>query len=125
VKAYSAETTEAFLDGHVSAFAFFGGVPLSVLYDNLKIAVARICGDGRREQGTASNAPLSELRPVSNDSALLRQAVELACLSSFCDYRLAHHPRLRTVSCKTPDPAPIRYCLLACQRRNASMSWHV
>jgi hypothetical protein len=31
VKAYPAETTEAFLDGHVSAFAFFGGVPLSIL----------------------------------------------------------------------------------------------
>ena len=35
MKAYPAETTEAFLDGHVSAFAFFGGVPLSILYDNL------------------------------------------------------------------------------------------
>jgi transposase len=33
VKAYPAETTEAFLDGHVSAFAFFDGVPLSILYD--------------------------------------------------------------------------------------------
>ena len=53
MKAYPAETTEAFLDGHVSAFAFFGGVPLSVLYDNLKIAVARICGDGRRERTRA------------------------------------------------------------------------
>jgi transposase len=48
VKAYPAETTEAFLDGHVSAFAFFGGVPISILYDNLKIAVARILGDGKR-----------------------------------------------------------------------------
>ncbi len=45
VKAYPAETTEAFLDGHVSAFAFFGGVPLSILYDNTKVAVARICGE--------------------------------------------------------------------------------
>lgn len=53
IKAYPAETTEAFLDGHVSAFAFFGGVPLSILYDNLKIAVARICGDGRRERTRA------------------------------------------------------------------------
>jgi hypothetical protein len=26
---------------------FFGGVPLSILYDNTKIAVAKICGDGR------------------------------------------------------------------------------
>ncbi len=42
VKAYPAETTEAFLDGHVSALALFGGVPLSVLYDDLKIAVAKI-----------------------------------------------------------------------------------
>ena len=40
VKAYPAETTEAFLDGHVSAFAFLGGVPQSVLYDNTKLAVA-------------------------------------------------------------------------------------
>jgi transposase len=44
VKAYPAETTEAFLDGHVSAFAFLGGVPQSILYDNTKIAVARILG---------------------------------------------------------------------------------
>ena len=42
VKAYPAETTEAFLDGHVSAFAFLGGVPQSILYDNTKLAVARI-----------------------------------------------------------------------------------
>ena len=34
IKAYPLETTEAFCDGHVSAFAFFGGVPLSILYDN-------------------------------------------------------------------------------------------
>lgn len=53
VKAYRAETTEAFLDGHVSAFAFFGGVPLSVLYNDLKIAVTKICGDGRRERTRA------------------------------------------------------------------------
>ena len=50
MKAYPGETTEAFCDGHVSAFAFFGGVPLSILYDNTRIAVARILGDGRRER---------------------------------------------------------------------------
>ncbi|WAP70062.1 IS21 family transposase [Jiella pelagia] len=53
VKAYPAETTEAFLDGHVSAFDFFGKVPLSILYDNTTLAVAKICGDGRREQNRA------------------------------------------------------------------------
>jgi len=29
VKAYPLETTEAFLEGHIRAFSFFGGVPLS------------------------------------------------------------------------------------------------
>lgn len=53
IKAYPAETTEAFLDGHVSAFAFFGGVPISILYDNLKIAVSRILGDGKRQRTRA------------------------------------------------------------------------
>src|SRR5579872_7231337 len=50
VVAYPAETTEAFCDGHVRAFAFFGGVPKSILYDNTKIAVARILGDGERQR---------------------------------------------------------------------------
>ena len=48
VVAYPAETTEAFCDGHVQAFAFFGGVPQSILYDNTRIAVARILEDGKR-----------------------------------------------------------------------------
>jgi transposase len=50
VVGYPAETTEAFCDGHVRAFAFFGGVPKSILYDNTKIAVARILGDGKRQR---------------------------------------------------------------------------
>ena len=53
VKAYPAETTEAFLDGHVSALAFLGGVPQSILYDNTKLAVAKILGDGRRKRTRA------------------------------------------------------------------------
>lgn len=50
VKAYHAETAEAFCDGHVEAFDFFGGVPLSILYDNTKLAVAQILGDGTRKR---------------------------------------------------------------------------
>ena len=53
VKAYPAETTEAFLDGHVTALAFLGGVPQSILYDNTRLAVARILGDGRRQRTRA------------------------------------------------------------------------
>ena len=56
-----ARTTEAFLDGHVSAFAFFGGVPLSILYDNTTIAVAKILGDGKRERTRAFTELCSHL----------------------------------------------------------------
>ena len=53
VKAYPRETTEAFLDGHASAFAFLGGIPRSILYDNTTLAVARIMGDGERRRTRA------------------------------------------------------------------------
>lgn len=59
MKAYPAETTEAFLDGHVSAFAFFGGVPQSILYDNTRLAVAKICGDGTRNRTQAFTGLIS------------------------------------------------------------------
>src|SRR5690348_15414274 len=49
-KFYPEETTEAFCDGHNAAFRFFGGVPKSILYDNTKLAVARILGDGSRQR---------------------------------------------------------------------------
>src|SRR5215210_6267780 len=53
VKAYPAERIEAFLDGHNAAFAFFGGVPRSILYDNTKLAVARILAGGERQRTRA------------------------------------------------------------------------
>ena len=53
VMAFPAETTEAFLGGHNQAFAYFGGVPRTILYDNTKLAVVRILGDGTRKKTQA------------------------------------------------------------------------
>ena len=53
VVAFPAETTEAFLEGHVQAFAYFGGVPRRILYDNTKIAVAKILGGEERQRTRA------------------------------------------------------------------------
>ena len=53
VAAFPAETTEAFLEGHVRAFAYFGAVPTRILYDNTKIAVARILGGDERQRTRA------------------------------------------------------------------------
>ena len=52
VRAFPRECTEAFLEGHVRAFAFLGGVPRRISYDNLKIAVAKVLG-GRDRKLTA------------------------------------------------------------------------
>jgi transposase len=49
VIAFPAENTEAFLEGHNQAFAYFGGVPRTMLYDNTRIAVKEIAGDGQRK----------------------------------------------------------------------------
>lgn len=49
VQAFPAENTEAFCEGHNQAFAYFGGVPDRILYDNTKIAVLEIAGDGQRK----------------------------------------------------------------------------
>ncbi len=53
VMAFPAETTEAFLEGHQEAFAYFGGVPRRILYDNTKLAVGQILGDGTRTKTRA------------------------------------------------------------------------
>src|SRR6266481_5325904 len=53
VAAFPAETTEAFLEAHVRAFAYFGGVPRRILYDNTKLAVAKILGGEERKKTRA------------------------------------------------------------------------
>src|SRR5664279_4037906 len=53
VAAFPGETTEAFQQGHVLAFEYFGSVPTRILYDNTKIAVARILGGEEREKTKA------------------------------------------------------------------------
>ena len=49
VVAFPAENTEAFCEGHNQAFAYLGGVPRTMLYDNTAIAVKEITGDGERK----------------------------------------------------------------------------
>ena len=50
LKADPREAAKAFCDTDVTAFEFFDGVPVPILYDNTKIAVARILGDGTRKR---------------------------------------------------------------------------
>ena len=59
MKAYPAETTEAFLDGHVSAFAFSAASRFPSCTTTPRLAVARICGDGKRERTRAFSELIS------------------------------------------------------------------
>lgn len=52
VMAFPTQRQEAFLLGHVRAFAHFGGVPRRISYDNLKAAVKQILEGKRREEQT-------------------------------------------------------------------------
>jgi transposase len=49
VMAFPFQKQEAFFEGHVQAFHFFGAVPRRISYDNLKTAVYRIL-EGRKRQ---------------------------------------------------------------------------
>jgi transposase len=48
-QAFPRECTETFQEGHARAFAFLGGVPSKIAYDNTKTAVAKIVGPRERE----------------------------------------------------------------------------
>ena len=50
VRAYPAARAEAWVDGHVHAFSFFGAVPVSIVYDNDRCLVSRIERDGTRRR---------------------------------------------------------------------------
>jgi transposase len=48
VQAFERECTETFWEGHVRGFAFFGGVPRRITYDNSRVMVAQIVGPRQR-----------------------------------------------------------------------------
>jgi transposase len=49
VQVFERENTEAFWEGHVRAFRFFGAVPTRITYDNTRVAVARMLGGRERK----------------------------------------------------------------------------
>jgi transposase len=63
VMAFPFQKQEAFFEGHIQGFRFFGGVPRNVTYDNLKTAVFRILeGKNRQEQTAFTDTKKGALR---------------------------------------------------------------
>lgn len=73
VRACPAATAEAWMDGHVHAFAFFGGVALSVLYDNDRCLVSKILPDGTRKRATLFSALKCRRNTVAAPAQLSRR----------------------------------------------------
>jgi transposase len=129
VIAYPAETTEAFCDGHVQAFAFFGGVPQSILCDNTKIAVAKILGNGRRQRTRVFSELQSHYlfrdrfgRPRATIKARSRGWSALRGATSWC--RCSRASRRSTRICLiAASSASARFCA-ATPRQSASV-WRV
>ena len=68
VRAYRAATAEAWVDGHVHAFSFFGAVALSIVYDNDRCLVSRIERDGtRRRLALHLPDPFERRDPLAGD----------------------------------------------------------
>ena len=103
VRAYPAATAEAWVDGHVHAFAFFGKAPLSVLYDNDRCLVSKILPDGTRERATLFSGFLSHYlfrdrygRPgKGNDKGKVEGLVGCRAATSWCR-SLGSRPRTRS-----------------------------
>jgi len=68
------ECTEAFHAGHVQAFAFFGGVPTRISYDNSKLTVTRFSGPHERHL----------------NQEFVRLQAHFAFAAHFCNVRQAH-----------------------------------
>ena len=115
VKGYPAETTEAFLDGHMWAFAFLGGSPQSILYDNTKLAAAKILDDGRRKHTWALRPALSCTYPVARLSSAQvvdscpNPAVLIDCAGLDCA-NVQHPGRITCKGCHAAIPVNARFC---------------
>jgi len=80
--AFRSETQQAFLEGHVEAFEFLGGVPGRVRYDNLTSAVKQVLPrrPGRSDGSGDSNIWLPEGRHDQCGVAFLIRKVLMARL---------------------------------------------
>ena len=46
---YRTEDTQAFVDAHIRFFRHIGGIPLCMVYDNMKVAIAKFVGRNEKE----------------------------------------------------------------------------
>jgi transposase len=101
---YERQDQVSFLDGHVRAFAHFGGVPARLAYDNLKAAVVRILVGGERALTPRFAALASHYlfepcfcRPgEGHDKGASKRAAKRSASKPWCRFRRGRHSRPST-----------------------------
>lgn len=90
IRAYPRECTESFQDGHVQAFAFFGGVATRISYDNSRIAVKKFVGSvgsgGRMRELTDGFLRLQSHYLFKEHFCLVRKANEKGHVENLVGY---------------------------------------
>jgi transposase len=79
------ECTETFQEGHARAFAFLGGVPTRIAYDNTKTAVAKIV-DPRERELTREFLRLKSYYLFASHFCLVRRPNEKGHVEKLVDY---------------------------------------
>ena len=109
VRAYERANLESFLDGHVRAFEYFGGIPKRLAYDNLKSAVITV-GRGNEKgdvENLAKRSQRTYLTPVPEVRSLDELSVKLleACRQDLQLPAARPTTRRRAVSCSSRSSA--------------------
>jgi transposase len=101
LQVFPRECTETFLEGHVRAFAFFGGVPRRIAYDNAKVQVAKIVGSREREV-TREFSRLKSYHLFEAHFCLIQRPNEKGHVERLVDYARSNFlvpvPRLNTLA---------------------------
>jgi transposase len=128
VRAYPAAVAEAWVDGHVHAFAFFGAVPQSIVYDNDRCLVAKILPDGTRKRATLFSGFLSHYlirdrygRPArATTRGMSRGWSAMPGATSWCRSRSSRHGRRSTPGWRSNAASASATGCAARARRSAS-----
>jgi len=82
---YRTEDTQAFIDAHIRFFAYIGGIPQCMVYDNMRVAIAKFVGKSEKE-ATVALKQLSTYYGFWYRFCNIRKANEKGHVERSCEY---------------------------------------
>ena len=82
---YRREETQSYLDSHINAFSYFGGTPHLMVYDNMRVAIAKFVGKYEK-QPTAALSQLATYYGFSFRFCNIRKGNEKGHVERSVDY---------------------------------------